>query len=71
MYMVFRLYGGGGFRINQSSLSFSWSAASFFITPVIISALEKPIREERVPEYVALIRESPSSHLIRRGDPEK
>ena len=30
-----------------------------------------PIREERVPEYVALISESPSSHLTRRGDPEE
>ena len=30
-----------------------------------------PIREERVAEYVALIGESPSSHLIRRGDPEE
>lgn len=30
-----------------------------------------PIREERVPEYVALIGESPASHLIRRGDPEE
>ena len=30
-----------------------------------------PIREERVPEYMALIAESPSSHLIRRGDPEE
>ena len=30
-----------------------------------------PIREERVPEYVALIAESSSSHLVRRGDAEE
>ena len=30
-----------------------------------------PIREERVAEYVALIKESPSSHLVRSGDPEE
>ena len=30
-----------------------------------------PIREERVPEYVALIGESPASHLVRSGDAEE
>lgn len=30
-----------------------------------------PIREERVAEYVALIAESPSSHLVRGGDAEE
>lgn len=30
-----------------------------------------PIREERVAEYVELIEESPSSHLVRRGDAEE
>ena len=30
-----------------------------------------PIREERVTEYVELIRESPSSHLVGRGDAEQ
>ena len=30
-----------------------------------------PIREERVAEYIALIEESPSSHLVRGGDAEK
>ena len=30
-----------------------------------------PIREERVAEYVELIGESPSSHLVRGGDAEK
>ena len=29
-----------------------------------------PIREERVAEYVALIRKSPSSHLVGGGDAE-
>ena len=30
-----------------------------------------PIREERVPEYVEVIGNSPSSHLVRRGDAEE
>ena len=30
-----------------------------------------PIREERVAEYIELIAESPSSHLVRRGDPKQ
>ena len=30
-----------------------------------------PIREERMPEYAALIEEISSSHLIRRGDTEE
>lgn len=30
-----------------------------------------PIREERVPEYVEIIRESPSSHLVGGGDAEE
>ena len=30
-----------------------------------------PIREERVAEYVDVIKESPSSHLVGCGDPQK
>ena len=30
-----------------------------------------PIREERVAEYVALIGQSPSSHLVRSSDPQE
>ena len=30
-----------------------------------------PLREERVAEYVAVIEASPSSHLVRCGDPEE
>ncbi len=30
-----------------------------------------PVREDRVPEYVALIRDSPSSHLVGGGDTQK
>ena len=30
-----------------------------------------PIREQRVAEYVEWIKESPSSHLVRRGDTEE
>ena len=30
-----------------------------------------PIREERIAEYVRLISDSPSSHLVRGGDAEQ
>ena len=30
-----------------------------------------PIREDRVAEYVEVIGKSPSSHLVRRGDPKE
>ena len=48
-----------------------WGRISPAFVLFFIDHRPMPIREERVAEYVALIEESPSSHLIRRGDTEE